>query len=485
MLSSTRNEDGSAGVALAKLLEDGSPVLELARRFEARSNDLYLVGGWVRDAFLGEVADAPELDFATDATPEQIRDVVEPIASALWLQGEPFGTIGAEVGGVRMEITTFRTERYPSDSRHPEVSFSSDVVTDLSRRDFTINAIAVKLPERELVDPFGGLDDLEARLIRTPGDPRSSLLDDPLRILRAFRFVSQLARRRAGAELRFEIDRGTLEAITGLRERLLTVSAERVREELTKLLLGAAPGPALVLADRAGVVELLLPDVAGLKHKQAPPHRHKDVLLHTLAVLEQTEADRELRLAALLHDIGKPKTRRIGPEGVSFHFHEIVGAEMAERRLRALRYPNRVIDDVTELIRLHHRFHTYRLGWSDAAVRRYARDAGPLLGKLNALVRADCTTRNRDKAARLAARMDELEARIEELARREELANLRPELDGHDIMRHLGIPPGPLVGEARDFLLEVRLEEGPIGRDEAPKRLDEWGRERGLEPPGR
>jgi poly(A) polymerase len=475
--------DESARMALAKLLEEGSPVIEVAERFASGGHALYLVGGAVRDAFSDRSSRTGELDLATDAPPQETRALLEGMASALWRQGEPFGTIGAEVGGVRLEITTFRTERYAPGSRHPEVGFGTDIATDLARRDFTINAVAIKLPERELIDPFGGLADLRARVIKTPGDSRSSLVDDPLRILRAFRFVSQLAQRIDGRGLRFDIDEPLIEAITELRQRLLTVSAERVRDELAKLLVGNAPAQALLLADGAGVVELILPEVADLKLEQDPVHRHKDVWLHTLAVVEQTEPDEVLRLAALLHDIGKPRTRRIGPEGVTFHFHEVVGAEAAARRLRALRWPNRVVDEVSDLIRLHHRFHTYRLGWSDAAVRRYARDAGPLLHRLNALVRADCTTRNRDKALRLQTRMDELEARIEQLSQQEELARIRPELDGHVVMSHLGVPPGPIVGEALEYLLEVRLEEGPIGRSEALKRLDEWAHARGMEPP--
>jgi poly(A) polymerase len=472
--------DQSARTALARLLEEGSPVMEVAERFATAGRELYLVGGAVRDAFSSRSSTTRELDLATDAPPQDTRALLDGIASALWRQGEPFGTIGAEVRGVRMEITTFRTERYAPDSRHPDVAFGTDVKTDLARRDFTINAVAIKLPERALVDPFGGLADLNARVITTPGDPRSSLVDDPLRILRAFRFVAQLAHRVDGKVVRFEIDDGLLEATTELRERLLTVSAERVRDELSKLLVGEAPAQALELADRSGVVELVLPELAALKLQQDPVHRHKDVWLHTLAVVEQTEPDEVLRLAALLHDIGKPKTRRIGPEGVTFHFHEVVGADAAARRLRALRWPNRVVDEVSSLIRLHHRFHTYRLGWTDAAVRRYARDAGPLLHRLNALVRADCTTRNRDRAARLQARMDQLETRIAELAQEEELARIRPELDGHQVMRHLGVPPGPIVGEALEHLLEIRLEEGLIGRDEALKRLDEWAAVKGL-----
>ena len=448
--------------------------MELARAFRDRGHELYVVGGHLRDAWLGRKPD-DQLDLATDATPQQTLEIVRPRATSVWLQGERFGTVGAEISGQRMEITTFRSERYAEGSRHPQVAFEADIVTDLSRRDFTINALALRLPEREPLDPFGGRADLDAGLIRTPGDPVASFTDDPLRMLRAFRFVSQLG---------FSASEEVLAAVANLRGQIATVSAERVRDELSKLLLGKAPARALALAEQTGLATLFLPELSELKLQQDPVHRHKDVFAHTLAVVERTRPVLTLRLAALLHDIGKPKTRRIGPEGVSFHHHEVVGADMARRRLRALRYPNEVVDAVTELIRLHHRFHTYRLGWSDSAVRRYARDAGPLLSDLNGLVRADCTTRNRDLARRLEERMDELEGRIEELATREELGRLRPELDGNEIMQMLGIGPGPLVGEARAFLLEVRLEEGLIGKDAARERLLAWARERGIESTG-
>jgi poly(A) polymerase len=294
-------------------------------------------------------------------------------------------------------------------------------------------------------------------------------------MLRAFRFASQLG---------FEIDAAVLDAVSELREQLATVSAERIRDELSRLLTGAEPGKALELAEGTGLTDMFLPELSSLKLEQDPLHRHKDVFHHTLAVIERTDAVLELRLAALLHDIGKPKTRKIGPEGVSFHHHEIVGAQMAEDRLRVLRYPNEVVERVRDLIFLHHRFHTYRLGWTDSAVRRYVRDAGELLGLLNALVRADATTRNPEKARRLAARMDELEQRIAELAEREELARIRPDLDGFQVMAYLGVEPGPVVGEALEHLLEIRLEEGPIGEEEAFRRVDEWARARAIEPAG-
>jgi poly(A) polymerase len=453
-------------------LAEDSPVLALARRFRARGHELYLVGGHLRDALLGRQP-APEVDLATDATPEQTLQLVRPTATSVWLQGMRFGTVGAEVAGQPLEITTFRSERYAPESRHPDVAFESDILTDLSRRDFTINALALRLPEREPIDPFNGRGDLAAGVIRTPGDPISSFTDDPLRMLRAFRFASQLD---------LTIEGEVLEAVAKLREQIHTVSSERVRDELTKLLIGAAPGRALRQAEDTGLTALFLPELSALKLEQDPVHRHKDVFAHTLAVVERTPPNPVLRLAALLHDIGKPKTRRIGPQGVSFHHHEVVGADMARRRLQALRYPSATVGAVTELIRLHHRFHTYRLGWSDSAVRRYARDVGPLLRELNTLVRADCTTRNPDKARRLSARMDDLEARIARLAVQEELDRIRPELDGHEVMELLGVEPGPLVGEALAFLLEIRLDEGMIGKQEAIRRLTRWARERGIEP---
>ena len=464
----------TARAALASLLEDESPVLRLARSFDEAGHDLYLVGGTVRDAFLGRKK-PPDLDFTTDAVPEETKELVAPFASAVWLQGEAYGTVGVEIEGLRMEITTFRTERYQPSSRHPEVTFAADIETDLSRRDFTINAMALKLSNRQVIDPFNGLGDLKQRLIRTPADPRDSFSDDPLRMLRAFRFAS---------ELDVRIEHSVLETITEMKELIKNISAERIRDELSRLLLGIAPGNALKLADETGLTDLFLPELASLKLEQDPVHKHKDVFMHTLAVLERTDPVLELRLAALLHDVGKPKTRKIGPEGVSFHHHEIEGARMAERRLRELRYPNEIVNTVRELIALHHRFHTYRLGWTDAAVRRYVRDTGPLLGRLNALVRADCTTRNPVKAKELAERMDELEQRIGELRQQEELDRLRPELDGHQVMAYLGTQGGPVVGRALDHLMDIRLEEGLIGTEEAYKRLDEWARDEGVDVSG-
>jgi poly(A) polymerase len=460
--------------SLDRLLAPGSQVMSLAERFRSSGHELYLVGGPVRDLWLKR--QPPDIDFATDATPEETLDVVKPVAEEVWRQGERFGTIGCRVEGIPMEITTFRTEKYQPSSRHPEVRFESNIETDLSRRDFTVNAMAVRLPEKTAIDPFDGVKDLTARLLRTPIAPEESFSDDPLRMLRAFRFASQLE---------FDIAPEVLSAIASLKHLITTVSAERIRDELTRLLVGRAPGKALEFADATGITDLFLPELGALKLEQDPVHKHKDVFHHTLAVIERTDPVRELRLAALFHDVGKPKTRRIDErEGVSFHHHEIVGAKMARHRLRELRFPNHVTEAVTEVIRLHHRFHTYRLGWSDSAVRRYVRDAGDLLGTLNALVRADCTTRNPAKAKRLAARMDELEERIVELRKREEIDKIRPELDGRQVMEFLGVPPGPIIGRALAFLLEIRLEEGEIGEPEAYKRLEEWARVQGIEPGG-
>lgn len=455
-------------------LADDSLVMRVAREFRAAGHELYLVGGPVRDLLLRRPH--VDLDLSTDATPEQTLALVRPLSKTQWLQGMRFGTVGAQIDGVHLEITTFRTERYEPESRHPEVEFASDVEVDLSRRDFTINAMAIRLPERDAIDPFSGVDDLKRKLIRTPIDPDVSFSDDPLRMLRAFRFSSQLE---------FEVDAPVLDSITRLKDQLKTVSSERIADELSKLLLGRRPGRALDLAESTGITDVFIPELSSLKLEQDPVHRHKDVFHHTLAVVERTDPVLELRLAALLHDIGKPRTRSIGPEGVSFHHHEVVGSKMAATRLRELRFPNEVVDAVSQLIFLHHRFHTYRLGWSDSAVRRYVRDAGALLGPLNALVRADCTTRNAQKAKRLAARMDELEGRIQELAAREEIEKMRPELDGGQIMAFLGLEPGPLVGEARDFMMNLRLDDGVLGEDEAYARLERWARARGIEPTGK
>ncbi len=467
----THTTSERSGLDLAQLLADGSPVLDLAAVFRAAGHELYLVGGPVRDAYLRRPHQ--DLDFSTDAAPEETLAIVNPIAESVWKQGMRFGTVGARVAGIDVEITTFRSERYAEGSRHPEVTYDADVESDLSRRDFTVNAMAIRLPERTPVDPFNGLEDLRVGVLRTPIDPVSSFTDDPLRMMRAFRFA---------AELEFKIAPDTLEAISKLTDQLDTVSSERVRDELSRLMVGERPGTALKLAYGTGLTERFLPELSALQLEQDPVHRHKDVFHHTLAVVERTEPVLELRLAALLHDIGKPRTREITNDGVTFHHHEIVGAKMARTRLRALKYPNDVVDTVTQLIKLHHRFHTYSLGWTDSAVRRYVRDVGALRPTLHKLLRADCTTRNAARAREMAARVDDLEERITELAAREEIESIRPEIDGHAIMSFLGVTPGPIVGEAREFLLEIRLEEGPIGEEESFERLAAWARERGIEP---
>lgn len=443
----------------------------VAVRFAAAGHELHLVGGPVRDALLGlDVAASADLDYATSATPEQTLAAVEGWADAVWTQGQRFGTIGFLHGGSRHEVTTYRAEAYSPDSRNPEVRFATEIEADLSRRDFTINAMALRLgggADLTLVDPFGGVEDLLARRLRTPLSPDISFTDDPLRMLRAARFL---------ARFDMQPDDDLVDAVRRLHERLAIISVERVRDELDRLIVTDPPGlgRGLWFLVHTGLSSMFLPELGGLELEQDPIHRHKDVLAHTIAVVENTSNDRILRLAALFHDIGKPKTRAIGPKGVSFHHHEVVGARMTRDRMRALRYPNEDVAQVTELVNLHLRFHTYKMGWTDAAVRRYVRDAGPLLDRLNELTRCDCTTRNPRRAAALAKRMDDLEARIAELRAKEELAAIRPDLDGDAVMAHLGIPPGRQVGEALAHLLELRLQEGPLGEEEAKRRLDEW-----------
>jgi poly(A) polymerase len=460
-----------SGTRLPHLVEPGSLPHELGERFEQAGHELFLIGGTVRDALLRRTA--PDMDFATDAKPTEVLRLMRGYASEIWLNGVAFGTVGARVRSERVEITTYREEWYPPESRNPEVHFARDISSDLSRRDFAINAIAVRCPGADVLDPFGGIQDLARRLIRTPRSPEQAFTDDPLRMLRACRFASTLD---------FDVAPEITDAIASMRERLRIVSMERVRDELSKLLVGVRPSRGLDLIVRTGLAELILPELPRLAMEQDPVHRHKDVLRHTYAVVERVPPDLVSRMAALMHDVGKPATRAFGPGGVSFHHHEVVGADMAVARLRELRYPSAFIESVRRLVFLHLRFHTYRLGWADSAVRRYVRDAGDLLDKLNALVRADCTTRNEAKARELQERMDTLEARIADLAEREELSRLRPSLDGHDVMALYGWRPSRQVGEALSFLLELRLEKGPLARKEAFAELERWGRERGHEP---
>jgi poly(A) polymerase len=523
--------------------------LELAELLAQRGRSLYLVGGSVRGLIQRKLFE--DLDFATDASAEEVLEVVRGWADGTWTVGIEFGTVGVMKEGHRLEITTFRGDRYEPASRHPEVTRVSTIEDDLARRDFTINAMAVRLPDGSFADPFEGSSDLDRKLLRTPLAPEESLSDDPLRMLRAARFVAQL-----GVTPAPEL----VEAMRAQRERLKIVSSERIREEFLKILAAEHPAEGLDLAVSTGLSDEFLPELPALRLEQDPIHRHKDVYRHSLAVMENLmpfkidgKPDVELRLAGLLHDIGKPATRRYGPDGVSFHHHEVVGARMAEQRLRELHFPTDTIKDIAMLIELHLRFHEYRPdwrdmvmqvlfekgvpeetareagrivaraeleyqsapalvediasrlakaeiddatvatvreamalrqklfgakpGWKDSAVRRYVRDAGPLLGRLNALVLADCTTRNANKARRLRLAMAMFEARIRRLAEEENIKQMRPALNGDEVMSHLGIPPSRTVGDALKFLLEVRLDRGEIPKDEARRLLTEWAAE--------
>ncbi|PPH05359.1 CCA tRNA nucleotidyltransferase [Rathayibacter sp. AY1F6] len=455
----------------------GTPtVARLAEAFAAQGHELALVGGPVRDAFLGH--GVHDLDFTTSARPDDIVRIVAPIAEAHWDIGRAFGTIGARVAGETVEITTYRSDSYDGVSRKPEVEFGDSLEGDLVRRDFTVNAMALRLPEVVLVDPSGGVEDLLAGRLRTPSPADLSFGDDPLRMLRGARFTSQL-----GFRTTDEVEW----AMAELAGRIDDVSAERVQEELRKLLATASPRAGLELLVDTGLAGRFLPELPALRLEQDEHHHHKDVYTHSLTVLEQAIALEEsrhpgaapdvvLRLAALLHDIGKPATRRLEPAGaVSFHHHDLVGSKLAIKRMRALKFDNQTTKDVARLIELHLRFFGYTDGaWTDSAVRRYVTDAGPLLERLHILTRADVTTRNRRKADRLAHAYDDLEARIAELAEKEELASKRPDLDGTRIMEILGLAPGPEVGQAYRFLLELRLEEGPLGEEVATQRLREW-----------
>ncbi|MFM8553674.1 MAG: CCA tRNA nucleotidyltransferase [Acidimicrobiales bacterium] len=459
-----------------------TPVLQemepLAACFRDAGHRLYLVGGTVRDLLLGGPdtnLDALDFDATTTARPEETKRIVGGLADAVWTQGERFGTIGLRIGERTYEITTHRAEAYAPDSRKPEVQYADDIQVDLSRRDFTINAMALELTAEEptLVDPFGGTADLMTRTLRTPLSPEESFSDDPLRMMRAARFIARL-----GAQPMPEL----VSAVHAMSDRLSIVSAERVRDELDKLMVTDRPSAGLWFLIDTGLFDQFLPEIRTMRLEQDPIHRHKDVLTHTIAVVENVRPDahpgfdfRITRLAALFHDIGKPRTRGYKDgKGVTFHHHEVVGARMTRERMRALKYPNDDVQAVTELVNLHLRFHTYQMGWTDSAVRRYVRDAGELLAELNVLTRCDCTTRNEKKAAVLARRMDELEQRIAVLGEKEELAALRPEIDGVRVMELLGLPAGPAVGAALEFLMDIRLEEGLLGEEEATRRLMSW-----------
>ena len=456
--------------ALQPVLDDVAP---LAERFTAAGHRLYLVGGVVRDLLLGSPLPDVDIDLTTDALPEQTKAILRGWADAVWTQGERFGTIGAKQGDREFEITTHRAEAYRPDSRKPDVEFSDAIEADLSRRDFTVNAMALSLPDLELVDPFDGMVDLLVhRRLRTPLAPEESFSDDPLRMLRAARFL-------AGYGL--VPDGELIAAVKALAPRLEIVAPERLRLELDKLMVVEDPSAGLWFLVDTGLAQEFLPELPAMRLEQDPIHHHKDVLAHTIAVVAKTRRldlegrpNKRVRLAALLHDVGKPKTRSFANGGVSFHHHEVVGARMARERLTALRYPNDETDDIVQLVYLHLRFHTYSMGWTDAAVRRFVRDAGDLLPELIELTRCDCTTRNQRKAERLSRRMDELEERIAVLQEQEELAAMRPDLDGTQVMAHLGVEPGRWVGEALDHLLQLRLDEGPLGEEEAYRRLDQW-----------
>ena len=466
----------SVAGALARLesLAAGRELTLLAGIFERAGHELALVGGPVRDAFLGRPVQ--DLDLTTDASPDRILELVTPVADAHWDIGRDFGTVGMRLGDVTVEITTYRSDAYDGESRKPRVEFGTSLEADLTRRDFTVNSMALRLPQRVLVDPSGGVEDLLSGVLRTPGPPERSFGDDPLRIMRGARFTAQLG---------FRLDEPTLVAARELASSMVMVSRERVADELRKLVLSPHASQGIRVLVDTGVAELVLPEVPALRLEIDEHARHKDVYEHSLTALDRAialEAERGhpptlvLRLAVLLHDIGKPATRRIEPGGaVSFHHHDVLGAKLARARLRELRFDNETVKAVSELIRLHLRFFGYAGGeWTDAAVRRYVRDAGDLLEWLHILSRADVTTRNQRKARLLASAYDELEERIAVLAEEEELAAIRPELDGEQIMAILGLTPGPEVGEAYRFLLELRLDEGEIGFDRARDRLLEW-----------
>jgi len=451
---------------LESLLTAGTDTMELAKLFTAAGRELYLVGGTVRDALLGRPHS--DLDFATAAPPEEIRVIAGEWADSLYLAGQEFGTVAVIKDGVHFEVTTFRSEVYRESSRKPRVTYSNDIVEDLSRRDFTVNAMALRLSvdrQPEIVDPHGGLQDLVGKVLRTPLEPEISFGDDPLRMLRLYRFVATLG---------FEPDEAALAAVRNMRDRLGIISAERIRDELNRLMTAPNVGTALWGLISSRLADEFLPELSALALEQDPVHHHKDVLAHTVAVVGKTSPGLRLRLAALFHDVGKPDTREFGPNGVSFHHHEVVGARMARRRLKQLRYPKADVDAVGQLVFLHMRPHTYKMGWTDSAVRRYVRDAGPLLEDLNELVRSDVTTRNRKRARTIERRIDELEERIAILREQEELDSLRPPIDGRQAMDYLDLEPGPIVGQVMDVLYEHRIEHGPYSEAEAFELLDAW-----------
>ena len=471
--------DAAGELAIRSLIERAPLASSLAQAFKEAGFKLALVGGPVRDAILGRLGN--DLDFTTDAKPLETKKILQSWAEDVWDIGIDFGTIAGKRGDTTVEITTYRSDKYDLDSRKPEVEFGENIEGDLSRRDFTVNAMALELTgaKPEFIDVFNGLTDLSAKVLRTPVTPEQSFSDDPLRMMRAARFAAQL---------NFEVSEDALKAMTEMAERINIISAERIRDEFTKLIMSNNPRKGIEILVATGIAELVLPEIPKLQLEIDEHHHHKDVYEHSLTVLDQAIALEERlggknlvnRLASLLHDIGKPKTRALIPGGgVSFHHHEVVGARLAKERLKKLRYSNEVIDDVETLIALHLRFHGYGDGeWTDSAVRRYVRDAGELLTHLHVLTRADCTTRNQRKAELLAKTYDELESRIERLAAEEELAAIRPDLDGAEVMELLKLKPSREVGLALDFLLELRLEHGPLGKERATTELLNWWQSR-------
>ncbi|MEV4535633.1 CCA tRNA nucleotidyltransferase [Asanoa sp. NPDC049518] len=476
--SSSRRLSQAQETAVAELIRVSPVADELGRRFAKAGHELHLVGGSVRDALLGRLGN--DLDFATDAHPDQTLAVLKGWAEATWETGREFGTIGAQRDGLRLEITTFRADVYDGVSRNPVVQYGSSLAEDLRRRDFTVNAMAVSLPDHVFTDAYGGLDDLAEEVLRTPGTPEQSFGDDPLRMLRAARFAAQL---------RFSIDPGVRAAMVAMAADLDRITAERIRDEFTKLMCGVDPVYGLRVLVDTGLADRFIPEISGLKLEIDEHAQHKDVYEHTLIVvanavrLEGREGpDFVLRFAALMHDVGKPATKAVSSDGrVSFHHHEVVGARMTKQRMKAMRFPKDVTAEVVELVALHLRFYGYGRGeWTDSAVRRYVTDAGPLLSRLHKLTRSDVTTRNRRKAAQLAADYDALEERIARIAAEEDLARVRPDLDGNAIMELLGVPPGPVVGRAWRHLKELRLDQGPLDRDEAEAELLRWARAEGI-----
>ena len=469
--------------ALDSLAPVAGLLYELGTLFHNAGHELALVGGPVRDAFLGRTSPLADLDFTTSAEPTQIQRLLDGWAENSWDTGIAFGTISASKNERQIEITTYRSENYNPDSRKPDVEFGSELAADLGRRDFTVNAMALILPTLEFVDLFEGLKDLEKKILRTPFTPVQSFSDDPLRMLRAARFASQL---------QFSIATDVIDAMREMAPRLDIVSAERIREELIKIVMSNHPRVGLTVMVETGLAEYVLPELPLLQLEEDEHHHHKDVYEHTLKVLEQAidletghepqlPGDLILRMAALLHDIGKPKTRKFESDGrVSFHHHEVVGARMTKKRMKSLRFSNEQIDEVSQLVELHLRFHGYGTGeWSDSAVRRYVRDAGPLLSRLHKLTRADSTTRNKRRAEALQKAYDGLEQRIADLQEQEELDSIRPDLNGAQIMEILEIGPGREVGEAYKFLLELRLDQGPLAPQLAQEQLLLWWSERG------